>query len=86
MRAPDEDFPPSPTIERVRNISSWPVGEDYAVLDVTFSDANRYPSLREFEVCSDLVARGGNGGRDVYKRLRVGEYLPRLRALGRLPA
>ena len=86
MYSPDEDFPPSPTIERVRIITSWPVGEEYAGLDVTFSDANRYPSLREFEVCSDSVVQEGNRGRDVYRRLCAGEYLPRLRALGRLSA
>jgi len=86
MRSPDENFPPSPTLERVRIITASPVSETYAGLDITFSDTVMFPSLRVFEVCSDLAVQGGNRGRDAYIRVYTGEYLPRLRALGRLPA
>jgi len=87
-RSPDEDFPPSPTLERMRIITAWPIlmMEEYAIMDVTFSNTDRYPSLKEFEVCSDLEVQSGKGGRDAYRRLYMGEYLPRLRASGRLSA
>jgi len=55
-------------------------------LDAAFSDTNRYPSLEELEVCAPLKTQTGEKGRDTYERLCLDEYLPRLKALGRLPA
>jgi hypothetical protein len=55
-------------------------------LDVIFSDTDRYPSLKEVELCSFVVTRIGNTGRDSHERFSMDEYLPRLKAIGRLPA
>ena len=60
--------------------------EGFDVLDATFSDTDKYPSLEELEVCSFLVTQAGKTGRDTHERLSIGEYLPRLKAMGRLPA
>jgi len=60
--------------------------EEYTVFDITFSDTSAYPSLKEVEVCSDLVIQEAKGGRDIYKRLYMDKYLPRLGLLGKLPA
>ena len=81
-------FPRSPTLERMKIIIAWsmPMVEEFETLDSTFSDTNQYPSLKEFEVCSDLVTKEGRKGRDTHERLCVDEYLPRLKAMGRLPA
>ena len=61
------------------------MAEGCRVLDNTFSDIDRYPSLVELEICSLELTRVGRDGRDTHKRLYVDERLPRLRALGRLP-
>lgn len=84
----DMGFTPSPTLERMRIIIAWsmPVEEEFGALDVIFSDVDSYPSLKEFEVCSDSVTKEGKGGRDTYERLCIDEYLPHLKALGKLPA
>ena len=58
--------------------------EEYEVLDITFSDTHVYPSLKEVELCSDLVIQKGKRERDTYKRLYMDNYIPRLRLLGRL--
>jgi len=86
-RSPNDDFPPSRTLERIRIITTWPATtiEEYAVLDNTFSDALMYPSLKEVEVCSHLVNQE-ESGRDTLKRLDMDKYLPRLKFSGRLPA
>jgi len=60
--------------------------EGFNVLDTTFSDTDKYPSLKELEVCSFLVTQTGKTGRDMHERLSIDEYLPRLKAMGRLPA
>ena len=58
--------------------------EHCAVLDDTFSDTDRYPSLIEFEVRSLDVPDVTVGNQEVHIRLCVDEYFPRLKALGRL--
>lgn len=80
-------LPPSPTLERMRIVTPGPppTTEGCKVLDATFSDTDRYPSLKELEVCSFLVTQGGKRGRDTYERLCMDEYLPRLKAVARLP-
>jgi len=65
---------------------SMPMAEEFESLDSIFSDTNRYPSLKEFEMCSDLVIQEGRKGRDTYERMCMDEYLPRLKAMGRLLA
>lgn len=79
-------FPPSQTLEWMRIITLWsvPVTEGYVAMDATFSDTDRYPSLKGFEVCSDRVATEGKRGRDIHERWNVDKCLPRLKALGRL--
>jgi len=86
-RSPDDDFPPSRTLERIRIITAWPSMkiEEYPILDITFSDASVYPSLKGVEVCSDLVIREQRG-RDTPERLDMDKYLPRLKFSGRLLA
>ena len=59
--------------------------EGCQMLDATFSDINRFPSLEELEMCSPLVTQTRKKGRDIHKRLCMDEYLPRLKAMGRLP-
>ena len=83
----DMDFPPSPTLERMRIIIAWsmPIEEEFESLDSMFADTNQYPSLKEFEVCSDVVTQEGKKGRDTYESLCMDEYLPRLKAMGKLP-
>jgi len=76
-------FPPSPTLEHIRILTPGPPF-GYGDLDATFSDTNRYPSLEELELCSILVAQVGKKGRDTHTRLRMDNYLPRLKAMGRL--
>ena len=81
--------PPSRALERIRVITPGPFSdmmESCRVLDATFSDTKRYPSLKDFEVCSSAVARIGEEGWDTYERLCMDPYLPRLKAMGRLPA
>jgi hypothetical protein len=62
--------------------------EGCKVLDSTFSDTDRYPSLVEFEVVRPVGET--NFGRlkagDAHERVYMDEYLPRLKALGKLPA
>jgi len=81
-------FPRSPTLERMKIIIAWsmPIEEDFEPLDSTFSDTNLFPSLKELEVCSDLVTQEGKRERDTHERLCLDECLPRLKAMGRLPA
>ena len=55
-----------------------------AVLDDTFSDTDRYPSLIEFEVRSLDVPDVRVRDRETHIRLCLDEYFPRLKALGRL--
>ena len=55
-----------------------------AVLDDTFSDTDRYPSLIEFEIRSLDVPGDTERDRETHIRLCLDEHLPRLRALGRL--
>ena len=71
----------------MRIITAWPVLviEEYAAVDATFSDTDRYPSLEEVEVCSDLVTQEGKRGGDRFNRLYMDKCLPRLKALGKLP-
>ena len=61
------------------------MAEGCKVLDDTFSDIDRYPSLVELEICSLEITRIGKDRRDTHKQLYVDEHLPRLKALGRLP-
>lgn len=86
--SPIAGFPSSPTLERIRIITLGPSHEisGCRVLDATFSDTNMYPSLEVFEVCAPLETQTGEKGRDTYKRLCLDKDLPRLKALGRLPA
>ena len=81
-------FPSSLTLERVRIITPgpFPMTEGCEILDATFSDTEKYPSLKELEVCSFLVTQARKSGRDTYERLSMDEHLPRLKAMGRLPA
>lgn len=80
-------FPSSSTLERIRIVTARlpPTIEGYKVLDATFSDVEKYPSLVELEVCSSRGTRVGREARVTLERLCVDERLPRLKALGRLP-
>lgn len=61
--------------------------EGCRILDNTFSDTDRYPSLVQFEMCSPGVgAKNWVKGRYKHERLNMDDYFPRLRALGKLPA
>ena len=61
--------------------------EGCRVLDSTFSDKDRYPSLMELEVVRSVgVADIERKASQKYERVDMDEYLPRLKALGRLPA
>lgn len=83
----DSPFPSSSTLERLRIITTIPfsITENCRIIDNTFSDTDRYPSLVELEVCSFDVVKIGWTARDKHARLSFDEHLPRLRALGRLP-
>lgn len=76
------------TLERIRIITRGPslAVESCRILDNTFSDTDKYPSLVEFEVGSLKETTVGRKARDVYERLCYDEYFPRLRESGRLPA
>ena len=58
--------------------------EGCKVLDTTFSDPDRYPSLVELEVCLPGIVKVGKKTRDVHERLFMDEHLPRLKGFGRL--
>jgi hypothetical protein len=83
----DAPFPSSSTLERIRIITPRlpPTVEGCEILDTTFSDVEKYPSLVELEVCLFKTTRIGREARVTYERLCVDECLPRLKALGRLP-
>jgi len=68
---PNEGFPPSQTLERIRTITfDWPTtAEGCAAVDIAFSDTHMYPSLKEVEVCSNSVIQERKRGRSTYKRL-----------------
>lgn len=76
------------TLKRITIITpaSSPIIECCRVLDRTFSDTDRYPSLVELEVCSLGANNVRKKGEDVHERLCMDEHLPRLKALGRLLA
>ena len=59
--------------------------EGCMILDSTFSDTFRFPSFVELEVCSLGVTQIGRKVKDMHEPLCMDEYLPRLKALGRLP-
>jgi len=61
------------------------MAEGCRVLDATFSDMDRYPSLQELEMCSLSMAQFGKKGKDAHERMCMDEYLPCLKAIGRLP-
>ena len=82
-----DHFPSSPTLQRIRII----VPEWFhnmilycAILDDTFSDTDRYPSLLEFEIRSLEVPNVRVKNWETHIRLCLDEYFPRLKALGRL--
>lgn len=87
--SPGSLFPSSLTLERIRIVTPGPFTtfKGWKVLDDTFSDIDRYPALVELELCSLKVTEVGGKimMRDTYERLCADEYLPRLKALGRLP-
>ena len=74
--------------ERMRIVTPRlsPTIEDYEILDTTFSDADKYPFLKELEICSLLMAQGGEKGGNTRGHFWMDEHLPRVRAMGRLPA
>ncbi|KAF9778941.1 hypothetical protein BJ322DRAFT_463498 [Thelephora terrestris] len=81
-------FPSSSTLERIKIITPRlrPTIEECKLLDATFSDTQRYPSLMELNVCSFKVTSWmGRQAGDTHEQLCLDEHLPRLMALGRLP-
>ena len=52
-----------------------PTIEDYEILDTTFSDVDKYPFLKELEICSLLMTQGGKKGGNTRGRFCRGEYL-----------
>ena len=74
--------------ERMRIVTPRlsPTIEDYEILDTTFSDADKYPFLKELEICSLLMTQGGEKGGNTRGHFWMDEYLPRVRVMGRLPA
>ena len=79
-------FPPSLALERIRILT---IGQPNfvghcRVFDNTLSDTERYPSLVRVEVYSFDSRKTGREARDTFERLCMDEYLPRLKALGRL--
>ena len=86
----DSQFPPSATLERLRFITSGPspMPTCCRLLDNTFSDTDRYPSLVEFELVRSVEVRriGGRVSEETHARLvHLDKFLPRLKGLGRLP-
>ena len=61
--------------------------EGCRVLDNTFSDTDRYPSLVEFEVVRSFRVSDIERNADLRcERVHMDEYLPRLKASGKLPS
>ena len=81
------ELPPSPALERVRIVlDQLPTTEDCKILDATFSDIDRYPSLKQLDLCLPPAPKGEEKGKGTHGGLEMKAYFPRLKAMGRLIA